>query len=105
MNGLQQTSLSNQAVAQAISSAIREELGLFVSPKTVSQLTGCNPRTARNWIDGNNAPNATELIGLMSAFPAVTLSILKLANQSPDDHAERNRKAAEILMGGISIPA
>lgn len=97
--------ISSQAVAESVSNALRLSLsGLSAPGKRVSRLTGKNPRTIRNLMEGSNAPSAATLIELMREFDEVYFEVLRLANRNPSEPSgsinHRIEQAVNILCGG-----
>lgn len=99
-------SINSQTVAERVSSALRNAVfGLAAPGKQVSRLTGRNPRTIRNLMDGSNAPSAATLIELMRDFDDVYFAVLDLAQRQPQAQTsaevqQRIEQAMTILCGG-----
>ncbi|MBI1425803.1 MAG: hypothetical protein GC149_20450 [Gammaproteobacteria bacterium] len=105
-NKMPYAAVTSQAVAERVSSALRSAVsGLRAPGKQVSRMTGRNPRTIRNLMDGSNAPSAATLIELMRDFDEVYIEVLRLANRVSDepsgsDIKQRIETAINILSGG-----
>lgn len=86
--------------AVAISQALRQRFGEERhAPKRIARLAGVDPRAARNWWEGHNAPQADDLIALMRAVPEVADAVLGLAGRGPLHAGQRHalREALRIL--------
>lgn len=97
--------ISNETITQAVSTALRNAVGYFPSaPKLIAQKVQRNPRAARNWLEGHNAPRAAELIELMREFDEVHEEVLRLANRKSIEPSgstnQRIQLAVKILCGG-----
>ena len=97
--------INSQTVAERVSCALRQAvIGLAAPGKQVSRITGRNPRTIRNLMDGSNAPSAATLIELMRDFDDVYIAVLEMAQRHPespsgDDIQNRIEQAMKILCG------
>jgi len=97
-------SITNETITKAVSSALRRTVGYMPSaPKIVAGKVQRNPRAARNWLEGHNAPRAAELIELMREFDEVFEEVMRLAdrkleNQQPPT-LDRIHRAIKILSG------
>jgi len=57
--------------AQAIASALKEELARGASIKTIMAWTGAGERTVKGWLAGSNGPSGMHLERLLGASEAV----------------------------------
>lgn len=103
---LEAETISNQTVTEVISGALNAAVSPFIrADKYVASKIKRNPRAARNWLDGHNAPGAAELIELMREFDEVYHEVLRLANRKSIEPTSgshlhnRIEKAMQILNG------
>ncbi len=98
--------ISSQTVAERVSCALKLSVSGMAAPgKRVSRMTGKNPRTIRNLMDGSNAPSAATLIELMREFDEVFVEVMHLAGRMPSEPSGSNeqariQQAINILCGG-----
>ena len=72
-----------RSLAAVLSDALRREFGDSpAAAKRIAKLVRANPRAARNWLDGINAPNGEYLVLLMRHSDALLETVLKLAGRS-----------------------
>ena len=68
--------------AHALSAVLQQEFGQNRSAlKLIIRITGVGERTAKNWLEGKNAPNGENLIELMRHSDCVLRAVLWLAGQ------------------------
>lgn len=78
-----EVALDTMTVTEVLSGAIRKGFGdLKAATKRIAQAARTNTRTAKNWYEGNNAPDATNLIMLMRESDEVFQAVLELAGRS-----------------------
>lgn len=74
--------LTDSEFAQVIASALKIEFGSTRNgAKMIMQWTGVSQRTAKNWLNGTNAPNGVHLILLARESNAVLKAIMLLAER------------------------
>lgn len=67
---------------ESIADALRRNWGTMRhGEKSLAALIGTNVRTARNWLLGENLPDATRLIELMKRDDAVFRAVMELAER------------------------
>lgn len=72
-------------VQSAITAALRRAYGRMQSPvKRVARAAEANEKAARNWWEGQNAPDATNLIALIAESDEVFEEVMRLAGRADD---------------------
>ena len=72
-----------RSLAASLSDALRREFGDTPSAaKRIAKLVRANPRAARNWLDGTNAPSGEYLVLLLRHSDALLETVLTLAGRS-----------------------
>ena len=72
-----------QSLAAVLSAALRREFGDSpAAAKRIAKLVRANPRAARNWLEGVNAPNGEYLVLLMRHSDMMLEAVLTLACRS-----------------------
>ncbi len=90
-------------IAEQISNGLRQAFGHNPSAvKSISNLIRCNPRAARNWFEGENAPGVVHLIVMMREIPEIYDVIFGLVggmekNQINPKELGRLRDASDVL--------
>ena len=80
------------SVAEEIASVLRGELGSSrAAVKTLTNWTGANERTVKNWMAGRYGPSGPHLIMLMGRSDAVLALVLDLADRRDCDAAVISR--------------
>ncbi len=86
------------AFASVIADALRRDFGAVPTRvKHIARLTGANPRTVKNWIQGQNGPSGAGLVVLMRHSDAVTEAVLALADRQPQTHHLRGERLQRDL--------
>lgn len=71
--------LSSEAVAASLASVLRRRWSRYRSAaKELAAAVDADPRAAKNWLAGSNAPRLADVIELMAADPEVEAHILDL---------------------------
>lgn len=74
--------ITDAEFAQAIGSALKVEFGSTRNAsKTIMKWTGVSSRTAKNWLNGSNAPSGLNLILLARESNAVLQAMMVMANR------------------------
>ena len=74
--------LTDAEFAQVIASALKVEFGSTRNgAKTIMKWTGVSERTAKNWLNGTNAPNGVHLILLARGSNAVLKAMMLMAER------------------------
>jgi hypothetical protein len=74
--------LDTEGFARAIAVALKAEFGATPSAlKTVARLTHSTERAVRNWLEGKNGPNGSNLVILMRHSERVLRTVLELADR------------------------
>jgi hypothetical protein len=92
--------ITNDTITQAIASALKNAVGCFPSSaKIVARRVQRNPRAARNWLDGLNAPRAAEFIELAREFDEIHEVYLHLTNRASHEPSgsEIKQKVYELM--------
>lgn len=88
-------SLSTLDVTARLAEALRRSFGYGnAAAKRAATVAGSNTRTARNWLDGTNAPDGKHLILLMAECDEVLAEVLAMAGRA--DALDGARKAAAL---------
>lgn len=74
--------LTDTEFAQVIASALKVEFGSTRNgAKTIMKWTGVSARTAKNWLNGTNAPSGVHLILLARESNAVLKAMMLMAER------------------------
>ncbi len=74
--------ITEEEFAQVIGSALKVEFGSTRNAtKTIMKWTGVSGRTAKNWLNGTNAPNGVNLILLARESNAVLKAMMLMAER------------------------
>ncbi len=69
-------------IAKIIAKTIRENYGdIHSAVKVIARKIGANPRAVKNWYEGKNPPNCSNLILLARHMPDIIHIFLKLAGR------------------------
>jgi hypothetical protein len=76
------TALTEAEFAQVIASALKVEFGSTRhGPKTIMKWTKVSERTAKNWLNGTNAPSGVHLVLLARESNAVLKALMLMADR------------------------
>lgn len=76
--------LDNGQLTRAIQQALHRALGNVGAPiKTIAREIGCSPRTARNYWEGENAPNLEQAMKLARKFDEVREVVFEAMGHRP----------------------
>lgn len=72
--------ISTEFVVRRLADALQRKWGVFRSPaKQLARLAGgADPRAAKNWLEGHNAPHLAQALELMAADPEIEEAILDI---------------------------
>jgi hypothetical protein len=90
--------------ARAISRALRTEYGdTHAAVKTIVRRTGANARSARNWLEGRNAPNGRFLVELCRQSDRVFETVVRLSEREQVLKAKKLIDARERLREMVNL--
>lgn len=88
-------------IPKLIADMLHEEYKNYGSVrKTISKIIGANPRTVKNWYEGNNTPNLLHFMALAEKSPMLTNWFLKSCGYDyviPNQQKESNAINAENI--------
>ncbi|MPT48380.1 MAG: hypothetical protein E2598_08165 [Sphingobium sp.] len=79
---IRRTALTDAEFAQVIAAALKVEFGSARNgTKIITRWTGVSERTAKNWLNGTNAPNGVHLVLLAKESNAVLKAFMLMADR------------------------
>lgn len=98
------TGLTQEEIAKLIAEMLRGQYGKSGSArKIIGRKIGVDPRTVRNWYEGNSAPNLAHFITLARRSPVFVEWFLR--HSGHDDLAETFLARSKAAENGSSVPS